>query len=170
MAAGGHLGSRNAPKNNRRWDLATIYAHTKYENNRFKFVTCRVHTRKCLRTRRRTRRGRGRGGRVTIADPIYPRLSSGGTMMPDILPTCLMIQTYTCTVKPGEMLNIFSSFGLLWNISAGTTLRKVAWLTFPLTLKCIYLKPIGLGRGVCWPVEMPGFKSGLVCITNLWPF
>ena len=68
MAAGGHLGSRNAPKNNRRWDLATIYAHTKYENNRFKFVTCRVHTRKCLRTRTRN------------ADPIYPRLSSGGTI------------------------------------------------------------------------------------------
>ena len=56
MASGGHLGSQNAPKNNRRWDLATIYAHTKYENNRFKFVTCRVHTRKCLRTRTRNDR------------------------------------------------------------------------------------------------------------------
>ena len=34
-------------------------------------------------------------------------------MMSDILPTCLMIQTCTCTVKPGEMLNTSSSFVLL---------------------------------------------------------
>ena len=40
-------------KNNSHWDLTTIYALTKYENNRCILVTCRVHTRKCLQMRRR---------------------------------------------------------------------------------------------------------------------
>ena len=77
MAASGHLGYRNAPKNKLGRDFTLTNAHTKYEINRLIFVTCRAHTRKCLRTRRRTRRMRWRNARWSIVSPDF---RSGDTM------------------------------------------------------------------------------------------
>ena len=75
------------PQNNRRWDLTPTNAHTKYENNRCIFVTCRVHTRKCLRTRRRRRRRRRRtrNDRWSHIPPTLVRGVQKNTMLATLL-------------------------------------------------------------------------------------